>query len=286
VSGSGGSSSKPRRKNANPPSKRGRTHFARPVYSEEEEEAAPTPPPARRQSARNKGKSTFKSVARKKKSPVKTAAQMKQNEYWQYRERNPYCRPQDASLVSRPFWTKDQSLVYFDRIKGKKNLFVRTKSINIEHMEKDRAYFGEALDLCMQFNIVPIMTFNYDFDADLVAQFFATVWFGTGEERTMIWMTHGRQLRATWGEFMRLLGYPDEGLKKPLGLRPHHEGGPAHKDNLLPHMTITQTDKGPKKELKPFFDIMHRIFRHTLSMSWQPGHGARTLGGYAVVVPL
>jgi hypothetical protein len=63
---------------------------------------------------------------------------------------------------------------------------------------------------------------------------------------------------------MGLLGYPDEGLKKPLGLRPHHEGGPAHKDNLLPHMTITQTDKGPKKELKPFFDIMHRIFRHTL----------------------
>ena len=80
----------------------------------------------------------------------------------------------------------------------------------------------------------------------------------------MIWMTHGRQLRATWGEFMGLLGYPNEGLKKPLGLRPHHEGGPSHKDNLLPHMTITPTDKGSKKELKPFFDIMHRIFWHTL----------------------
>mgnify|MGYP006267166559 FL=1 len=29
-------------------------------------------------------------------------------------------------------------------------------------------------------------------------------------------------------------------------------------------MIITKTEKGVKKEFKPFFDIMHRIFRHTL----------------------
>jgi len=29
-------------------------------------------------------------------------------------------------------------------------------------------------------------------------------------------------------------------------------------------MILTKTEKGVKKELKPFFDIMHRIFRHTL----------------------
>ena len=38
---SGGSSSKVRRKNANPPSKHGRTYHARIVYSEDEEEVAP-----------------------------------------------------------------------------------------------------------------------------------------------------------------------------------------------------------------------------------------------------
>ena len=63
---------------------------------------------------------------------------------------------------------------------------------------------------------------------------------------------------------MSLLGYPDEGLRKPLGLRPHHEGGATHKDELKPHLIITKTEKGVKKELKPFFDIMHRIFRNTL----------------------
>ena len=73
---SGGSSSKVRRKNVNPPSKRGRTYHARIVYSEDEEEVAPTPPHARCQSARNKGKSNVKSAARKKKEPVKIAAEL------------------------------------------------------------------------------------------------------------------------------------------------------------------------------------------------------------------
>ena len=83
-------------------------------------------------------------------------------------------------------------------------------------------------------------------------------------ERTLIWMTSGRQLRTTWGAFMELLGYPGGGLRKPLGLRPHHEEGPTHKDKLHPHMIITKTEKGVKKELEPLFDIMHHIFRHTL----------------------
>ena len=100
---------------------------------------------------------------------------MKQNEYWQYREQNPYLLPQDPSLVGTLFWTKDQALVYYERLKGRKNLFVKTKSINMAHMEKYHAYFGEARALFEDLNIVPLMTFNYDFDAELVAQFFATI---------------------------------------------------------------------------------------------------------------
>ena len=142
----GGSSSKVCRKNVNPPSKRGRIYHARIVYSEDKVEVAPTPLPACRQSARNKGKSNVKSTAarKKKKEPLKTAAELKQNEYWQYCEENPYLLPQDPSLVGSPFWNKDQSLVYFDRLKARKNLFVKTKSINLAYMEKYQANFGEA----------------------------------------------------------------------------------------------------------------------------------------------
>jgi hypothetical protein len=70
-------------------------------------------------------------------------------EYWAYRERNPYTHPQEAALQGRPFWNRDQASVYHEVIMNKKNSYVVTKSINIEHMQKDLKYFGDALALCV-----------------------------------------------------------------------------------------------------------------------------------------
>jgi len=63
---------------------------------------------------------------------------------------------------------------------------------------------------------------------------------------------------------MNSLGYGDEGLDNSLGLRPHRNPSPSHKDKLLRYMHIRKTGKGETKELIPFLDIMHRILRNTL----------------------
>ena len=240
-----------RRKNP----KRGRTQHARDDSSASEEEEA-QPAPARQL--------VKKTVAKKKKEKAKSVSELNSNEYWAYRERNPYSHPQDPSLVGRPFWNKDQALVYHDVIKGKKNMYVKTKSVNIEHMQNDPEYFGEALALCEQFDIVKIITFNHDFDPELVAQFYATVYFGTDDARTLTWMTLGRRMQTTWKTFMNSLGYGDDGLENSLGLRPHLRRHPAHKSKLLRYTNIRKTAKGEVKELNSFLDIMHRIFRHSL----------------------
>ena len=72
-------------------------------------------------------------------------------------------------------------------------------------MEKDPDYFGEALQMCSQLNILGIMQFNQDFDADLVAQFYATIHLGTDEDRILTWMTNGRMFTVKWKAFMELL---------------------------------------------------------------------------------
>lgn len=54
-------------------------------------------------------------------------------------------------------------------LKAKKNLYVDVRSIDIGYLEKDRDYFGKALDMCAQLNILKIMEFNKDFDAEMVA---------------------------------------------------------------------------------------------------------------------
>ena len=133
-------------------------------------------------------------------------------------------------------------------------------------MQKNMSYFGEALELCNQLDIIKVMEFNKDFDADIVAQFYATVHLGTDVERTLTWMTNGKLLSVKWKAFMELLGYDDKGPDNPVGFRPHKEAGATHKSALWPYNTLKISPTTQKKtyELSPFLDILHRIFRHTL----------------------
>ena len=48
----------------------------------------------------------------------------------------------------------------------------------------------------------------------------------------MTWMTNGRQLTATWKDFMDLLLVPDDGLATPVGVRPHANPESASKNRL------------------------------------------------------
>ena len=48
----------------------------------------------------------------------------------------------------------------------------------------------------------------------------------------MTWMTNGRQLTATWKDFMDLLQVPDDGLTTPVGVRPHANPESASKNRL------------------------------------------------------
>ena len=165
------------------------------------------------------------------------------------------------------FWNKQQNLIYMDVIKAKQNHYVEVHWIDMIHMrhEKHHGYFGEALDLVEQFGIEHILTFHKDFDPEIIAQFFASVHFGVNEERTMTWMTNGRQLSATWKEFMELLLIPDEGLDTLVGVRPHANSESANKNKLMPYL-VEKTLPNKKKAwvLNPFLDIMHRLFRNTL----------------------
>ena len=137
----------------------------------------------------------------------------------------------------------------------------------MHHMRKEahREYFGEALDLVEQFGIEHIISFHKDYDPEILAQFFASVHFHPNEERTMTWMTNGRQLTATWKEFMTLLGVLDEELATPQGVRPHANPESANKNKLMPYYVEKRLSNGKSSwVLNSFLDIMHRIFRNTL----------------------
>ena len=85
------------------------------------------------------------------------------------------------------FRNKQQTLIYLDVIKNKQNTYVDVKWIEMHHLRKDkfRAYYGEARDLVEQFGIEHVISFQLDYDPELICQFFASVYFHPGEERRM-----------------------------------------------------------------------------------------------------
>ena len=155
-------------------------------------------------------------------------------------------------------------------LKDRKNTFVpNVKSVSLSYMRANPDYFGEALVLCEQFGICDIISFNIAFDADLLAQFFATVYFLKRADRTLTWMCRDEAVSCKWEVFMEALGVPVSTPDMALGLRPHTMEKARDKSELAPlQNTFLYTDaKGQKKSrlvLIPFLDIMHRIFRTSL----------------------
>ena len=49
-----------------------------------------------------------------------------------------------------------------------KNKFTRMWSIDIDHWRNNLDYFGEALAICEEFDLIKLMTVNCDFDVQLI----------------------------------------------------------------------------------------------------------------------
>jgi hypothetical protein len=80
--------------------------------------------------------------------------------------------------------------------------------------------------------LLNLMQFNSDFDETLVAQFLATVHFGTDEARTITWMTKDEHFNAVWKDFYLVLGYDDQGIHIPMGFHPHEKSNASQKEVL------------------------------------------------------
>ncbi|KAE8802732.1 hypothetical protein D1007_21562 [Hordeum vulgare] len=91
------------------------------------------------------------------------------------------------------------------------------------------------------------MQFSKDFDAELVAYFYAIVHLITNVDRTLTWMINGRVVFTKWKDFMDLLGYDDKGLEDPVWLRSHKETATTHKSKLWPYCTVNISPTTSKK---------------------------------------
>ena len=109
------------------------------------------------------------------------------------------------------------------------------------------------------------MTFPKNCDPMLIAQFYATVHFSTGEQKSFTWMTRNEQCSATLADLGALLGYQVIHDTDPSFFRCHNYGRPMIKEELAPLYMEGDVVHGCIKYLLPTWDIMNRIFRDTIA---------------------
>lgn len=189
-----------------------------------------------------------KSLASKQRllKPLNT---LSEKDFAQLHHVNPYENPRKPDWLHPEFWFEIQERIYNEVCASLKTKFVKKITINVQHMREHADYFGNALTICTELDLIKLMEFNYDFDVSLVAQFLATVHFGIDEARTLTWMTRDELFIAPWKDFCHVLGYGEKGLKDPMGFRPHDRANASDKDVLAPLYIHGRGVLGDSKDL-------------------------------------
>ena len=85
---------------------------------------------------------------------------MPMNEYIEYREVDAYRMPR-VSRMNGLFFNRSQEQVFKDIYTDLRHLVPEQRYLDVVHMRK-KPYFAEAMELCDQFGLEPIMTAQCD----------------------------------------------------------------------------------------------------------------------------
>ena len=140
-----------------------------------------------------------KSVAAKlKAAQSKSLNLMSAKEFVKERRMNPYATPRLCNFTTPTFPNQFQEKIFYEVLPKHKTRVCTQFCINTEYMEKNAAYFGEAIEICKEFGIYDYIGLQQNFNDHLVTQFFATVHFFSDKPRWIKWMSKDQVLEATW----------------------------------------------------------------------------------------
>jgi hypothetical protein len=187
-------------------------------------------------------------------------------DYINMRKRDPYLVPRAARFTNPEFYNSQMERIFSDCYTGGKYKVVEQRFLNIEVLRSNPSYFGGALEMCEELNLLPIMTFHCAYDEHLICQFYSTVHFTTTLPQKVKWMTKNKVLEATWSEFGQILGYPQSDIADENGWRCHDTGLAMGKEVLVPlYQEGAPFTAGKTEGLQKDYGILHRVFRETIS---------------------
>ena len=128
---------------------------------------------------------------------------------------------------------------------------------------KNNAIFNEVMAECANKRIKALMGFKHSWNKEIIAQFYATVFFGHHDgERTMFWMTEEEKYQIFFPDFISLfrLGNADAELPKL-----HDVGVLETKVMHFMYPRNMRGSWGKVSDLYTYYAVLNRLFIKTLT---------------------
>jgi hypothetical protein len=176
------------------------------------------------------------------------------------RKKDPY-KFQQLSTDPR-FWNLFQQ-DYYETVIAPKKGAILMQWVDWRYMEElHDQIIDEVIEACARQNLKELMGLQYPWCKEIIAQFYATVYFEPNKEKTIHWMTDGIIYSVTYAKFAAILGFPARSRTNCVKI---HDEKPMDTNSL--HFLYQDVDYelGTIKGLLPFYAYLNKLLRKTLN---------------------
>jgi hypothetical protein len=161
------------------------------------------------------------------------------------------------------FWLKFNAVWYESVILSKEHLTIEMKSIKWDNLRPlNIPAVNEAIDICHAKGLTSIMALNYDWNEEVIAQFYANLYVRR-ETKTFHWLLQGKPLSVSYERFAQILGFGGEDLG-----RPKFHGGqiPLHSEmDFMYDSMYGKVEFGTTHGMKSVYRMLNQLFCYTLT---------------------
>jgi hypothetical protein len=174
------------------------------------------------------------------------------------REENPYVNPKMAALDYR-FWSVFH-FKFYETVLNTKMKLIKMKWINFTHLETaEEPVKRDVLDLVDKYKMRDIMSFKYDWNIEVLAQFHAT-FFHEDIRETIHCMTEGVHYKVDFTTFARLFGFSKEDKDaEVIHFEPH-----MNHNMIFSAYEYEELADGSTTTLNSVYYVLNNMFRETI----------------------
>jgi hypothetical protein len=160
------------------------------------------------------------------------------------------------------FWTFFHQDWYLSVLYNKSKPMVPAQWVHIDYMKSKRdMHFNRILEACEFHGITQLLSFWYNWNQEVITEFYATLFFDK-RERIFMWMTNGKRFSIKLSQFVEILGLSDH-LAIPKKLCTKRVMAPRE---MTPMYIPNSGFRAPKVHgILPHFLTLHRMMRRTLA---------------------